>query len=274
MSCSRAIKTNQDLLPTTSVIGLFYNDFWGTPLTHSGSHKSYRPLCVLSFRLNYYLGEFEPWGYHLGNVLLHALVTGIFTHLSRIFLKYTFPTFVAGLLFASHPVHTESVAGVVGRADVGACLFFLISLLCYMKYCKFRDKAGLDGGDDHWRWFYLSAALFSAACSMLTKEHGITVLAVCASYDILVHFKLRPKDVITVIFEVRSFFFFKYFFHFFGVGWGGGISLSLSPHLFKGRHFKREGPHGVFWKFKKPMEHFMVPQFTFGATISHVAVPL
>lgn len=200
---SRAIKTNQDLLPSSPVAGLFSNDFWGTPLTHSGSHKSYRPLCVLSFRLNYYLGEFEPSGYHLGNILLHALVTGIFTHLSRIFLRYTFPTFVAGLLFASHPVHTEAVAGVVGRADVGACLFFLVSLLCYMKYCKFRDKAGLDSRDYHWRWIYLSAALFSAACSMLTKEHGITVLAVCASYDILVHFKLRPKDVLTVIFEKR-----------------------------------------------------------------------
>lgn len=47
---SRAIKTNPDVLPTTPISQLLWDDFWGTPLTHSGSHKSYRPLTVLSFR--------------------------------------------------------------------------------------------------------------------------------------------------------------------------------------------------------------------------------
>ena len=47
---SRAILKNPDLQSDTPLINLFYNDFWGTPLTHSGSHKSYRPLCVLTFR--------------------------------------------------------------------------------------------------------------------------------------------------------------------------------------------------------------------------------
>lgn len=38
------------------------------------SHKSYRPLTVLTFRLNYLLHQLEPWGYHATNVLLHAAV--------------------------------------------------------------------------------------------------------------------------------------------------------------------------------------------------------
>lgn len=57
---SRAIKTNQDLLPETPWTHIFYNDFWGTLLTHSGSHKSYRPLCTLSFRLNHAIGGLNP----------------------------------------------------------------------------------------------------------------------------------------------------------------------------------------------------------------------
>ena len=36
-----------------------YNDLEGTFLTHSGSHKSYKPLCVLTFRVNYYLHQLE-----------------------------------------------------------------------------------------------------------------------------------------------------------------------------------------------------------------------
>ena len=116
---SRAIKTNQDLLPETPWTHIFYNDFWGTLLTHSGSHKSYRPLCTLSFRLNHAIGGLNPWSYHLVNVLLHAAVTGLFTNFSKILLGDGYWTFMAGLMFASHPIHTEAVAGIVGRADVG-----------------------------------------------------------------------------------------------------------------------------------------------------------
>jgi hypothetical protein len=46
--------------------------------------------------------------------------------------------------------------------------------------------------------------LLFAACSMLTKEHGITVLAVCAVYDVFVQSRLKPKDLFSsVLFQVR-----------------------------------------------------------------------
>jgi len=69
---------NADLLPTTPVWRLLVDDFWGTPLRHSGSHKSYRPLTVLTFRLNYLLSGLEPFSYHLVNVTLHAAVTALY----------------------------------------------------------------------------------------------------------------------------------------------------------------------------------------------------
>nr|CAI5826914.1 unnamed protein product [Callosobruchus analis] len=62
---SRAILSNPDLLPDTPWSWLLEHDFWGTPLNDSGSHGSYRPLCVLTFRLNHWIGGFRPWGYHL-----------------------------------------------------------------------------------------------------------------------------------------------------------------------------------------------------------------
>ena len=178
---------NQDLQPETPLINIFYDDFWGTPLTHTGSHKSYRPICVLTFRLNYYLGELNPWGYHLGNVILHAVVTAIFTKLSRIILKHTFSTVVSGLIFASHPVHTEAVAGVVGRADIGACIFFILALLCYMKYVNCRDQGH---SSRSLRFAYFGGTAILTTAGMLTKEQGVTVLGVCAAYDLFVHSKM------------------------------------------------------------------------------------
>ncbi|XP_067358073.1 protein O-mannosyl-transferase TMTC2 isoform X1 [Channa argus] len=196
---SRAIKTNQDLFPETPWTNIFYDDFWGTLLTHSGSHKSYRPLCTLSFRLNHAVGGLEPWGYHLVNVAFHGAVTGLFTSLARLLLGGGPWSLLAGLLFASHPIHTEAVAGVVGRADEGAALFFLLSLLCYIHHCKLRGHAG------PWRlaaWFL--GSLGCAACSMLWKELGVTVLAISALYDICVFNRLKIRQVIMLLYKRKN----------------------------------------------------------------------
>lgn len=91
----RAILSNADLKPTTPWHKLLENDFWGTPLQDKGSHGSYRPLCVATYRLNYMLGGLEPRGYHLVNVLLHALCTALVVRIARKVCLYT------GALFAN-----------------------------------------------------------------------------------------------------------------------------------------------------------------------------
>uniref|UniRef100_A0A8C2Z673 dolichyl-phosphate-mannose--protein mannosyltransferase n=1 Tax=Cyclopterus lumpus TaxID=8103 RepID=A0A8C2Z673_CYCLU len=203
---SRAIKTNQDLLPETPWSNILFDDFWGTLLTHSGSHKSYRPLCTLSFRLNYTLHGQRPWGYHLLNVVLHGLVSALFTAFSRPLLGGGPWSLLAGLLFASHPVHTEAVAGVVGRADVGAALFFLLSLLCYARHCGLRgDPRGTlptepCGGSSVGRcWAWMLGSLWCAAASMLWKEQGVTVLAVSVVYDLFVFQRLRLRQALLLL---------------------------------------------------------------------------
>ncbi|KAG7225729.1 hypothetical protein INR49_012315 [Caranx melampygus] len=203
---SRAIKTNQDLLPETPWTNILYDDFWGTLLTHSGSHKSFRPLCTLSFRLNYTLHALHPWGYHLLNVVLHGLVTALFTAFSRPLLGGGLWSLLAGLLFASHPVHTEAVAGVVGRADVGAALFFLLSLLCYVRHCGLRRdlqaafETGRCGSSSvAWCWGWMLGSLWCAAASMLWKEQGVTVLAVLAIYDLFVFQRLRFRQALLLL---------------------------------------------------------------------------
>ena len=106
-----AIKDNADLSPDVPWSNLLWDDFWGMPMHVEGSHKSYRPLCVLTFRLNYLLHQLRPFGYHLGNVLLHALVTLLYVKLCRdVFECGEETTLVAGVLFAVHPIHTEAVS--------------------------------------------------------------------------------------------------------------------------------------------------------------------
>ena len=105
-----AIVLNRDLRPETPWINLFKDDFWGASMTDIASHKSYRPLTVATFRLNYMLHELEPLGYHLVNVLLHSAVVYLYVLLCGAVFSQVWPALVAGLLFAVHPIHTEAVS--------------------------------------------------------------------------------------------------------------------------------------------------------------------
>lgn len=173
----RAILTNQDLRPKTPIINIFYNDFWGTPLSHSGSHKSFRPLCVLTFRLNYYFGKLNPLGYHLLNNLLHSIVSCLFAYVCKKFFHKQWLMMLGGILFSTHPIHTEAVAGIVGRADIGAAMFFLMAIISYEKATSIKDTTST---------FWMFSCMFSALCALYTKEIGISVLAVCMTYEVLI----------------------------------------------------------------------------------------
>ena len=93
-----AVRDNKDLRPEYPVFNLFWNDFWGTPMDRERSHKSYRPLCVLTFRLNYLISELDPMTYHLVNVILHGIVCILFFVVCGMFMPSS-TSFLASLLF-------------------------------------------------------------------------------------------------------------------------------------------------------------------------------
>ena len=108
----RAILTNDDLDSSkTSLWGVFVNDFWGGHMSRSESHKSYRPLTVLTFRcINFWLSGLQPFSYHLLNVLLHCAASLLFLLLSRRLLGRGWTPLYSAVLFSVHSIHTESVS--------------------------------------------------------------------------------------------------------------------------------------------------------------------
>ena len=112
----RAILTNNDLDPEkTSVLELLQNDFWGGRMSRVESHKSYRPLTVLTYRyFNYYFTELRAFSYHLVNILMHCVASVLFLFVCKVVLggKSQWPVFAA-LLFAVHSIHTEVVSQLI-----------------------------------------------------------------------------------------------------------------------------------------------------------------
>lgn len=200
---SEAILSNNDLKPETPLSDLFVHDFWGSKLDSKTSHKSYRPLTVLTFRWNYFLsGGPYPMSFHIVNIILHGLVSVLMLAVFSLVLagyhndREGRPLFGApkaslacAILFAIHPIHTESVAGIVGRADLLCALLFILSFLCYVRSCcqdtVSRTHATLYRPEMFsMAWFCLSVVF--CGLSVLCKEQGITVIGICSAYDIIV----------------------------------------------------------------------------------------
>jgi len=105
--------------------GLLGVDFWGEPTTAAHSTRSWRPLVSLTWAIQARLSGGSAAFYHLGDMVLHGAASALVVLLLAawgIGRRWLLP---AGLLFALHPLQTDSVASAVGRADVmaGICLF-------------------------------------------------------------------------------------------------------------------------------------------------------
>ena len=129
----------------------------------------YRPVTMLTYMANHQVSP-DPFGFHLVNILLHALVTLAVLALARELLGSLLAATVAAALFAVHPVHTEAVSNVVGRAELLAAFLVLVTLLAEIAP---RAPTGRAMG------LHL-AALLAFAAGLLAKESAFTAIALIA----------------------------------------------------------------------------------------------
>ncbi len=185
MDDAAAIVKNADLRPSTPWQNLLKNDYWGTPINSEASHKSFRPLTVLTFRWNYMFHELDTYGYHVVNITFHAVSSFLAVLVSAdILASSEDEAIVAGLFFALHPIHTESVSSVVGRAETLSAIFFFLAYLVFnhqvLRFSKDRRYCRSFCG--------LVPVYFVSFASMLSKEGGLTVLGLCIVADFCTKF--------------------------------------------------------------------------------------
>ena len=97
----------------------------------------FRPVTFATLALNWALSGAEPLGYHLLNLILHAGVTWLLYILLQGLLGYSpegkTVAFVAALLYAVHPIHTEAVTWAVGRAELLAAGFLFAGWILHLR---------------------------------------------------------------------------------------------------------------------------------------------
>ena len=93
--------------------------------------EEYYPVSYSTLWIEWRLWGMNPTGYHVTNLILHIVETLLIWVMLR---KLSIPgAFLAALIFAVHPVNVESVAWIAQRRNVVAMLFFLLSILWYLK---------------------------------------------------------------------------------------------------------------------------------------------
>ena len=146
-----------------------------------------RPLGVLTFAANYGINKLDVRGYHLVNLIIHLINALLVWWLAWI----TFSTpvmkdlpisrhkntiaFLTGLLFVTHPLATQSVTYIVQRFTSLATLFYLLSLMLFIKG-RFKE-------DSKTAVLLFSASIIAAVCGILTKEIVFTLPVAIILYD-------------------------------------------------------------------------------------------
>ena len=156
-----------------------------------------RPLVILSFNINYAFSEFSVWSYHLFNIIFHVLATLLVYQLAHRVLDYLkefspqkgfafFPFYVA-MIFALHPLNTQSVTYISSRSSLLVTVFYLGSLILFFKGFKTWKETGRKG----WGHF-----LGSGICFLLggfSKETIVTLPAMLFLFHFYFISRETPK---------------------------------------------------------------------------------
>jgi tetratricopeptide (TPR) repeat protein len=123
------------------------------------SPSQYFPLVYTTFRIERALWGLNPSGYHWVNLLLHVANALL---VWRLLVRLNLPgAWLAGAIFALHPVQVESVAWITERKNVLMGLFFLLTLLAWISFVDEATKR-------RWRFYWLALILYALALSAKT----------------------------------------------------------------------------------------------------------
>ena len=131
----------------------------------------YRPTLLVSYAVNHALHGYDVVGYHLVNVLLHAICVVLVWRLGRLLSPaQASQAWMAAALFAVHPVAAEPVNYISSRSETLMASFFLLTLLLHLR----RSRGAI------YRW----GACLSFGLALLSKETGIVLIPILLLLDL------------------------------------------------------------------------------------------
>ena len=127
------IRDNTYIKSASKLPYIFTKHIGASDEVKGGKGFHYRPLQMLTYAVEYPLWKLDPRGYHIINTLFHILAAlALYRLLNILFSNKALSIFTA-LFFVAHPIHTEAVSYISGRADLLMALFVFLTLIFYIK---------------------------------------------------------------------------------------------------------------------------------------------
>lgn len=163
ISAEISLLDDRDMIKYLAAVTHF--DVMGTFFPHSHDGLYYRPMIGISFLTDRFVWNLDPAIMHFENILLHLASAVLVFLIARLIISNTSRIpFYAALIFAVHPIATESVNWISGRTDLLAVLFVLSSL-----YSIFRFRTSR-------RFWWLAASAVTLLIGMLAKETAVGLI--------------------------------------------------------------------------------------------------
>ncbi|MFP4040158.1 MAG: tetratricopeptide repeat protein [Desulfosudaceae bacterium] len=144
-----------------------------------------RPFANLTFAFNYYFHQYDTAGYRAVNLVIHVFTAFLVYLLARLTYalirkETSFVPFLAALLWLAHPLHTQSVTYIVQRMNSLAAMFYLLTLVCYIKA---RLISSSEVSHPIRPVFPLMIGTISAGLSFASKEIAATLPVILFLYE-------------------------------------------------------------------------------------------
>ncbi|MDB4349809.1 tetratricopeptide repeat protein [Omnitrophica bacterium] len=152
-----------------------------------GKSCFYRPLQILTFMVDYSLWRFNVRGYHLTNLILHILTALAVFWLINVLYKDAILSLFTGLLFVAHPIHTEAISYISGRADPLASVFLLLSLIFYIKHAHSNSVGA---------YIFMSLSYLLA---LLSRENSLILPLLLLLYHSAFRVKVKAKGFLSIL---------------------------------------------------------------------------
>jgi len=186
------VKKGFDGISTIFKTGYRYG-YWNSP------DNLYRPLPLTTYAIEWHFFPDKPMIGHLMNILWYGLLCVLMFKLLTLLLKQysIYVAFIAVLLFALHPIHTEVVANIKSRDEIMAFFFVLLTFLLFFKH--YNSK----------KLFLLVLALFSYLFALLSKESAITFLIIIPiTFYFFTNIPIRTNIFYAILLAIPTLIFF------------------------------------------------------------------
>jgi Tfp pilus assembly protein PilF len=143
----------------------------GFPAIWTSARAVYYPLVLTSFWIEHQLWALNPLPYHLVNIALHAACALLLWAVLR---RLSIPgAWLGAALWALHPVQVETAAWITEQKNTQSCLFYLLSILLFIRWHKSRPAANP---------LHYTLALICALLAILSKSSTVmlpVILGLC-----------------------------------------------------------------------------------------------